>query len=97
MAEIGQDIPLEQKVSGISAARELEGSFMLSIEITKNYIRRRAEESIREADIKIIKEQRGGKTGFVFYSNKVALATWSDGVSFKAGHFAMLKSFVWNR
>ena len=68
-----------------------------NIEITKNYIRRRAEESIREADIKIIKEQRGGKTGFVFYSNKVALATWSDGVSFKAGHFAMLKSFVWNR
>lgn len=37
MAEIGQDINLEQKVSRISAARELEGSFMLSIEITKNY------------------------------------------------------------
>lgn len=69
-----------------------------NIEITKNYIRRRAEESIREADVKIIKEQRGGKTGFVFYSNKVALAgIWSDGVSFKAGHFAMLESFVWNR
>lgn len=27
-----------------------------NIEITKNYIRRRAEESIREADVKIIKE-----------------------------------------